>query len=453
MNKDRRPAYNIPNCTEPKVLVNKRAIYLLQQGGIPSTPMLRPVRPLTSGDYAQYTAIAATALGDSKDYMRLASFYIVKDEAFEYMYTVARCRHCDLCRQSRRMDISARCALESELYPTPPYFILLTYAPENMPHLRKRSRPGELCVSDVQDFFKRLRSHWDRQGLSHHVRYMVAGEYGSKRGRPHYHILLWNNPYGADEFHPAAQQKLADDIYKCWSWCTNRKDAFGCEPAGDFAARYASKYVAKQDTYRMQHKPAGFRRPFILMSTGNGGLGSGYIRQRADYLRANPTVSRLEYTSRHDGMLHHVPISSYLHQQIWPSHSRVVPNVIRQAYKEIVGYYETMVYRGLVSPDAAKAAVNYYAPPGMLRTYDFCKGPVPPCWLSTRMMAAKLQPVVDYLANLLEAYRQHPMDYDAASYYAKMQASVQRQDNSASMAGLSLVASRRYADMLARETV
>ena len=87
------------------------------------------------------------------------------------------CHKCWMCRLNRVNDYIGR-AIGESLYSDHVLALTLTY------------RPGEvgaalLQYSDVQKFLKRLRA----RGYS--VRYLCAGEYGSKKGRAHWHILLF----------------------------------------------------------------------------------------------------------------------------------------------------------------------------------------------------------------------------------------------------------------------
>jgi hypothetical protein len=68
-----------------------------------------------------------------------------------------------------------------------------------------------LVYKDVQDFLKRLRKRYD-------VRYIVAGEYGTAKGRAHWHIILFfkdkpwwphlGTPWGKCETHPKIEQNV-----------------------------------------------------------------------------------------------------------------------------------------------------------------------------------------------------------------------------------------------------
>lgn len=76
------------------------------------------------------------------------------------------------------------------------YFLTLTYADGQC----KRSDNGflNLCPDDFRKYIKRIRK---RLGDNKHtpfndrVKYVVTGEYGSRRGRPHYHAIVFNVPF------------------------------------------------------------------------------------------------------------------------------------------------------------------------------------------------------------------------------------------------------------------
>lgn len=60
------------------------------------------------------------------------------------------------------------------------FFITLTYNDEHLP-------PGEeLRKRDLQDFIRRLRK------VNKGIRYFAVGEYGTEKGRPHYHAVIFN---------------------------------------------------------------------------------------------------------------------------------------------------------------------------------------------------------------------------------------------------------------------
>lgn len=93
--------------------------------------------------------------------------------------TLVACRGCKLCRKNRVNDLIGRCLAE-QATSSGALAVTLTYAGD-VPEA------ALLRYEDVQLFLKRLR----KAGFK--VRYIVAGEYGSKKGRAHWHIVLFFN--------------------------------------------------------------------------------------------------------------------------------------------------------------------------------------------------------------------------------------------------------------------
>lgn len=100
-------------------------------------------------------------------------------------YQQVPCGKCELCLSNRREQWFFR--LYNELRcSTSAYFITLTYNDKNLP------KDGRVNKKHVDDFLKRFR-----KGIEpHKVRYFLVSEYGEDFGRPHYHMLLFNFPFG-----------------------------------------------------------------------------------------------------------------------------------------------------------------------------------------------------------------------------------------------------------------
>ena len=95
------------------------------------------------------------------------------------------CNKCVAYLDRRIRGWSFRLDQESKLHYSA-FMITLTYAPEFLPF----SDTGypTLRYTDVQKCFKRLR----RNTKCKTIRYYVAGEYGKRFYRPHYHIILFD---------------------------------------------------------------------------------------------------------------------------------------------------------------------------------------------------------------------------------------------------------------------
>ena len=95
------------------------------------------------------------------------------------------CGKCKDCLLKKAREWSVRCMHENEFH-NEACFITLTY---NNEHLPKNGDEPTLNYKDVQLFMKRLRKKLSGQNIK--VRFFCASEYGGKRKRPHYHILLF----------------------------------------------------------------------------------------------------------------------------------------------------------------------------------------------------------------------------------------------------------------------
>lgn len=103
------------------------------------------------------------------------------------------CGQCVGCRLEYSRQWANRCMLELQ-YHDSAYFVTLTYDDAHVPKSYYGDpNTGEALTSltlfkkDFQDFMKRLRKAFpdDR------IRYFMAGEYGSKTFRPHYHAIIF----------------------------------------------------------------------------------------------------------------------------------------------------------------------------------------------------------------------------------------------------------------------
>lgn len=178
------------------------------------------------------------------------------------------CGKCYECKKQKTADWSFR--LHTEMKRSfNLLFVTLTYNDHNLPHHVKLSdstypttKPYEVTIpylhphivptlvkKDVQDFLKRLR-YYDKGNKK--IKYYAVGEYGSRFGRPHYHIILYNCSNGLL-------------INKAWTLghCYTVPVKHGAIP-------YVLKYLSKTSLPRLGDP----LREFSLMSKG---LGSNYL--------------------------------------------------------------------------------------------------------------------------------------------------------------------------------
>ncbi|WP_162685507.1 rolling circle replication-associated protein [Roseovarius amoyensis] len=99
------------------------------------------------------------------------------DDDYDEGFVLIPCRNCWQCRKNRVNDLVGRCIAESKTADQT-VAVTFTYAGDS-------PNCATLVYKDFQDFMKRLRYEGYR------VRYIVAGEYGSERGRAHWHAILF----------------------------------------------------------------------------------------------------------------------------------------------------------------------------------------------------------------------------------------------------------------------
>lgn len=179
------------------------------------------------------------------------------------------CGNCVECWAHYSKEWSLRIMHEASQYENN-CFVTLTYNDLNLP------ADGGLVKKHLQDFIKRLR---DRVKPLR-VRYYACGEYGEKRSRPHYHIILFN--FKPSDMMFLKKTKREEDIYisplimSLWK--------FGFSSVGELtsdSAKYCTKYMQKAFTgvYRLTSPLNPFdklQKPFSICST-HPGIGYNFV--------------------------------------------------------------------------------------------------------------------------------------------------------------------------------
>lgn len=174
--------------------------------------------------------------------------------------TIIGCRNCSQCHGRAVDDWTGRCIAESK-FASAPFFLTLTYGRElngndeqvgSSDHLRA----AVLTYSDVQKFFKRLRM------AGYPARYFAVGEYGSAKGRAHWHVLIfWQGAIPAHE--PSTRANPVRFMQAHWPHGWSTWEPLGVTAEDTAAAvRYVCKYLNKelggperQAMCRMSKKP------------------------------------------------------------------------------------------------------------------------------------------------------------------------------------------------------
>ena len=155
-----------------------------------------------------------------------------------------KCGKCDNCKAARAREWSLRLEMESK-YWKDLCFVTLTYNNDSLPlnivdgHLFYSDeeiaidpelaylfcpthRPEHLCL-----FLKRLRKRYPSK-----IRYFAVGEYGTRYGRSHIHIIFFGIPFTEDAVHL---------IEKCWPYGFVKVTPFFPETCA-----YVAGYVQKK---------------------------------------------------------------------------------------------------------------------------------------------------------------------------------------------------------------
>lgn len=216
-------------------------------------------------------------------------------------YIEIPCQECEQCQARRAKQWTERCIAEASLWKHN-VVVNLTYDDENLPKNRFFiDENGErvpaifetpdtfevptLKYSDVQKFLKDLRRYWKYHYNEDNIRFVVAGEYGDKRGRPHYHIIFFNlhvrdledhgtTPKGGKEF-------LSKTIQKIWNkgWVTLGEVT---RESIQYIANYTLKKIRGHDA-KEYYKHHG-KYPEFIQSSRNPGIGAKWLDDHKEEL-------------------------------------------------------------------------------------------------------------------------------------------------------------------------
>lgn len=208
-------------------------------------------------------------------------------------FFIIPCGKCRGCRLDKARKWADRLLLELDDYPDA-LFLTMTYREGDLPMVTCRDgmkRPT-LRVKDIQCFNKRLRKWYSDHKEGRKIRMYVAGEYGEKTWRPHYHGIYYNcnlldfddikvwkdNPdLGTTLFH-------SDTLDKIWSngnvlFAKASYNTFG------YVARYTLKKQFMSDLGELYYN--GRKPPFHVQSL-KPALGTNFwIKNNIEFSRHN----------------------------------------------------------------------------------------------------------------------------------------------------------------------
>lgn len=183
------------------------------------------------------------------------------------------CSKCWGCRLERSRQWAIRCMHEAQMHENN-CFITLTYSEENLTYGNEKPT---LYPRDLQLFFKRLRK---RLGAS--IRYFSCGEYGEKKGRPHYHVCLFGYDFPDKKPVPSRtenQYYSSQLLAELWPHGGNVIGELNFETAA-----YTARYIMKKKLGRNSdyYEKQGLVPEFTRMSLKPGIGTSWYERYKSD---------------------------------------------------------------------------------------------------------------------------------------------------------------------------
>lgn len=188
------------------------------------------------------------------------------------------CHRCLECRLKYSNDWAVRISLELKTRPLNNWFITFTYSDDNL--TRNEKGLPILNYRDFQLFMKKLRKKYSD------LKYLVAGEYGSKSGRPHYHALIFNLPLKdlkltGEVNHQGDRYYFSKEIDNLWNKGMSVIGELNYKTAG-YTTRYALKKLKQYD-----YKELGIPPEKLLISNG---IGKDYFYENWEKIYENDIV-------------------------------------------------------------------------------------------------------------------------------------------------------------------
>lgn len=199
-------------------------------------------------------------------------------------YTEIPCKKCIGCRLDYSREWANRGFLEAQHWQQN-YFITLTYNDENLPE------NGSLEPEEFTNFIKRLRKRMaDKRIQFDGIRFMGCGEYGEERGRPHYHIILFNCQLPVDSFY---QPRIINKntywqnhiIEKCWTkGISNVSDVTWNNIA------YTARYITKKIYGAQAQEEYADKEPEFFRVSRRPGIGGYYYDENKETIYTNDEI-------------------------------------------------------------------------------------------------------------------------------------------------------------------
>ena len=167
--------------------------------------------------------------------------YRGKAGEFYEIGTYSKCGSCEICINEKMNNWVIRNVYEAQAH-SRKCFITLTY--ENSPYI--------LVKKDFQDFLKRFRINLDRTS-GEKIRFFEADEYGTIRGRPHAHFIIYG--WDDDKAKYLGINKKGQIYYQSKiiqeAWGLGRTSY---QPFADNEIPYLALYETPQESFKRAYK-------------------------------------------------------------------------------------------------------------------------------------------------------------------------------------------------------
>jgi len=146
-----------------------------------------------------------------------------------------KCGRCKACGITRVNDVVGRALAEAEVSDLS-VSLTLTYRDDAL-------KSDFLQPRDFQKAMQALQMYGRRNGFR--VRYIVAGEYGHRKGRPHFHCIAFFRGRNLPEFKFREQR---------WTWKHWPHGYTYADEASPQSFNYVCKYLLKESTAKLSHQ-------------------------------------------------------------------------------------------------------------------------------------------------------------------------------------------------------
>lgn len=343
-----------PICSHPRFILNPAAVVFVNRPGS-SVLVNLGARQVPFSTRGRVSMDRLRSLYSPRRFPlsvdNLSSYFaydLVTSESVPLFIPVA-CGKCSNCVMSRRFSFVERCRHECQCHDSLPFFFTLTYDREHLPHQNyvidkydpytevhstEWHSVSTLSVRDTQLFFKRLRQRLKRDfdgSYDRPIRYSICGEYG-KKGRPHYHCILWGLPCSDI----VSFLNIRSLICKSWDFGDVRRFR-QIDSVDDKCFKYTCKYMLKPPRSIHSYQKRCFLHSSNGSSDGSGGIGSSHVKEVESFLRRSLSY-KAQYLDRFSGRTVDVVFNSWSLSKLFPSFLRQVPVSVRNAFLEYEYY-------------------------------------------------------------------------------------------------------------------